>query len=1268
MLQIISNSNETSTGPELVQNGDFSQVGTDIVNNGGFDDLGTDVITNGSFANTTAGNIITNPNFTDTGGELIKNPNFTGVTEEVGTWTTVGTGWTLDGSNLLGSASTTENLQTIFGTAISRTLSLTFTIENYVSGEVAMLMDGESKSWESANGTYTRIVTTLGTILEIDGRDSNAFTGDITNISVKKLSENWNVLEETCTFGEHGLTMTTTEASDVKIATTTSPLAEEKSYKVIYTIHAVGLTGTNAIQYYTGSSLNTYDDLPEQGVGTHTFYYTTPFETNTNWYFKLNHTGASTTDFVTISSISVEELGEDWTPMASDPDGVSYNENGLTIVQSSDLESQTRVYQGNVTASAKSYKVTYTIFAASYTLGNSAKYYDGDSYVDLPEQGAGTHTFYYTREGANDSWYFNLNTPVDAATDFVTFSNLTVELLGEAWTQGIGWSIGDSKAISTQALGGELITNGNFDATGGELITNGSFDVTGSELVVNGDFLSAVSWNVNANWNINTASGVAEADGTSDLDLNQSIWLPVIGKSYKVTFEVVSRSQGEVLFKLGGVDGQAHTTLGIKTEYIVATSTDRLKIDSQSSFIGSVTDVSVKELGADWTVNNADATHYVEFIETGARFVSDTISPVLTLRQDVVSIGKFYKITCNATYAVGSGAARFSIGGINTSSIQEGNNTIYLSTATTTSTSYILRDAADVDVVLTNVSVEELGEDWTVENTDVTHYVAFIETGARFVSDTISPVLRLRQDVVSIGKFYKITCDATYAVGSGAARFKIGNINTSSIQEGSNVLYLSAATTTLTSYIERAAADVDVVLTNISIEEIATSYLTQSGVLTADKTWKVIYAAVVSAGTVSATEWGAVTSATATVTDFVQVGTTTDFRMVNIGGYFEGSVTGISAELVDPLGLWTLGAGWSIGDDVAISDGTASSEISQSLPAVLGNKAYRITFDINSFSSGTGYQVKLGSNTPYSISYNTVGTKSLCQRVTAGGSLNIYFLSEGLAEGSITNVSVQKLDPNGYWLIGEGWCIGVDKAESDGTVNDSNVNQQGALTSPIGKTYKAIYTISDYLSGSLSANIGGVDYGEARVANGDYTDNITITAAPVNIIAFTGLDESFDGSVTGISVKQVGSYSDQSIYVTAADVQTIAQASVYYLVELTSMTSKNSIYFLPSSVEANNGRYTKLNFTVVSKDALPQPTVGIISFYDSVGGLDTYPMGFYEFRIYEQTSSTNIDPLLATGLLEKGFAFVRDFSGNMQELPDGFNEYDPTLTQYVYSK
>ena len=50
MLQIISNSNETSTGPELVQNGNFSELGADVVKNGDFAQIGSELVTNGDFS------------------------------------------------------------------------------------------------------------------------------------------------------------------------------------------------------------------------------------------------------------------------------------------------------------------------------------------------------------------------------------------------------------------------------------------------------------------------------------------------------------------------------------------------------------------------------------------------------------------------------------------------------------------------------------------------------------------------------------------------------------------------------------------------------------------------------------------------------------------------------------------------------------------------------------------------------------------------------------------------------------------------------------------------------------------------------------------------------------------------------------------------------------------------------------------------------------------------------------------------------------------
>lgn len=140
----------------------------------------------------------------------------------------------------------------------------------------------------------------------------------------------------------------------------------------------------------------------------------------------------------------------------------------------------------------------------------------------------------------------------------------------------------------------------------------------------------------------------------------------------------------------------------------------------------------------------------------------------------------------------------------------------------------------------------------------------------------------------------------------------------------------------------------------------------------------------------------------------------------------------------------------------------------------------------------------------------------------------------------------------------------------------------------------------------------------------------------------------------------------QSIYVTVAERQTIPQVDVYYLVELTSLGSKNSLYFIPTTVVASNGRYTKMTFTVIDYAEASDPTVGRFKFYDATGKFDTFPMGFYTYAIYEQRSSSNLDPALSSGELQEGLAYVVDYAGNMEEVTPDFTEYEPTNTQYVY--
>ena len=119
-------------------------------------------------------------------------------------------------------------------------------------------------------------------------------------------------------------------------------------------------------------------------------------------------------------------------------------------------------------------------------------------------------------------------------------------------------------------------------------------ETLGREEVVNGDFSTDSDWNKNSNWSI--SGGVAIADGTSNLDINQGTTLATLGISYTITYEVVSISQGSFFFKFGGVAGTLRDEIGIYTEVIQAINTNRIALDSSNNAIGSVTNVSIKEL------------------------------------------------------------------------------------------------------------------------------------------------------------------------------------------------------------------------------------------------------------------------------------------------------------------------------------------------------------------------------------------------------------------------------------------------------------------------------------------------------------------------------------------------------------------------------------------------------------------------------------------------------------------------------------------------
>jgi hypothetical protein len=122
-------------------------------------------------------------------------------------------------------------------------------------------------------------------------------------------------------------------------------------------------------------------------------------------------------------------------------------------------------------------------------------------------------------------------------------------------------------------------------------------DVDGVELVTNGNFDSATGWNLNSNWAI--SSGTCNADGTSNSDINQSQVLGVVGQSYRITYVISAYTQGSISARIGSGVTTYNTGVGKFTQVVTATTTDRIRMNIASSFIGSVDSLSIVKVTAE---------------------------------------------------------------------------------------------------------------------------------------------------------------------------------------------------------------------------------------------------------------------------------------------------------------------------------------------------------------------------------------------------------------------------------------------------------------------------------------------------------------------------------------------------------------------------------------------------------------------------------------------------------------------------------------------
>ena len=150
---------------------------------------------------------------------------------------------------------------------------------------------------------------------------------------------------------------------------------------------------------------------------------------------------------------------------------------------------------------------------------------------------------------------------------------------------------------NVQILSSNLVQNGDFSEEGVQEVSNGSFSQEGAEQITNGDFSNgSTDWILDSGWSV--SDNKALCDGTNLAYITQTAVLTT-GKSYKVQFDIVDYTSGSVKYRDNGfVSGQSFSGVGSYTDYVVAGG-GQFRLMSEN-FIGSIDNVSVREVGQDW--------------------------------------------------------------------------------------------------------------------------------------------------------------------------------------------------------------------------------------------------------------------------------------------------------------------------------------------------------------------------------------------------------------------------------------------------------------------------------------------------------------------------------------------------------------------------------------------------------------------------------------------------------------------------------------------
>ena len=326
---------------------------------------------------------------------------------------------------------------------------------------------------------------------------------------------------------------------------------------------------------------------------------------------------------------------------------------------------------------------------------------------------------------------------------------------------------------NVQILSSNLVQNGDFSEEGSEEVSNGSFSQEGAELVTNGDFEDgSTGWGLGTGWSI--TNGKLTANNPTGYTFQGGVFASGTSKTYKINLTVSDYVSGyfTILTSGGTAQSQQFSANGDYTIYFDTNSPSgaTFYFSYLGSFIGSIDNVSVREVGQDW-----DFVGEAELTEQGARIYSSSGGQSY-ITQNALTNTKSYKLSYEITDSTQGSLKLINVNGISgypiTSSV--GTHTEYFTA--NNDILFIVRDSGATDVTITNISVKEVGQNWVFENSGGSFGWQIYDGKAICDGNALTPNRNLVSSTsLTSGKKYKLNLDIlqsadniTIYVGGGA--------------------------------------------------------------------------------------------------------------------------------------------------------------------------------------------------------------------------------------------------------------------------------------------------------------------------------------------------------------------------------------------------------------------------------------------------------------------------------------------------------------------